>query len=170
MYSFHIYSINLSKQVSECIKSIHPDLFFLLLQNKTLSSLFTKALSGQSVLSLPGDPLQNGKLTWTRNKDKWESRVLGHDRELCLSPALRRAELGLCYGGRILFELLRYAAPLAHASCSSEGVLILDSNEPQNFPCWSSLTLSFTDGSPGRHSPPEKGSELECSMALQGSA
>lgn len=57
----------------------------------------------------------------------------------------------------------------AHSSCSSEGVLILDSSEAQNVPSWS-LTLFFTEGSPGRHSPPKKETELECSIAVQGSA
>ena len=51
------------KQVNERTKSIHPDLLFLLLTEEDTLSLFTEDLSGQSVASLPGDPLQNRKHT-----------------------------------------------------------------------------------------------------------
>ena len=163
-YHFNIYSANKSVNQSQTGQQVNkecsswpafPSAYRIGL------SLFTEDLSGQSVPSLPGDPLQNRKHTKERNRERRQSRVSDNDRELCLSPALETAKCVFCSEGntgspcRSLHPFLMFQVSFLYE------VAKLRRSYPNPL-----LLAPSQRGTTGRHSPPEKGTGLQSSMAL----
>ena len=96
-----------------------------------------------------------------RNKEGWESRVSGNDRELCLSPALGTAKCAFCSEENT-------GSPCCSLNPSFKvwvSFLYMVAKSRTSYP--NPLLLAPSQRGPtGRHSPPEKGTGVQNSMAL----
>ena len=111
--------------------------------------------------SVPGDPLQNRKHTKERNRERRQSRVSDNDRELCLSPALETAKCVFCSEGNT-------GSPCRalHLFLMFQVSFLYEVAKPRTSYTNPLLLAPSQRGTTGRHSPPEKGTGLQSSMAL----